>query len=145
MLEINPIGVVHSPFKKKEDVPIQPCFSKEVGRVEVFPEFSVGLMDIEGFSHLILLHWFHETKGWTLLRKPYLDAKPHGIFSIRHPARPNPIGVSTVKLKKKEGSVLIVEGIDVLDKTPLIDIKPYVPKFDMPPGKIKIGWLEGWV
>lgn len=143
MFEITPIGVIRTPFKRKEDVPIQACFSKEAGRVEVFPEFSKGLEDIEGFSHLILIYWFHEAEGWTALKQPYLDSRPHGIFAIRSQSRPNPIGISIVKLKRKEENVLIVEGIDVLDKTPLVDIKPHVPKFDTPSGNIKIGWLRG--
>ncbi len=144
-IEINPIGVIHSPFKKREDVPIQPCFSEEIGRVEVFPEFSEGLKDIEGFSHLILLYWFHEAEEWTLLRRPYLDSKAHGVFATRYQARPNSIGISTVKLRERKGNILTVEGTDVLDQTPLIDIKPYVPKFDKPPGDTKTGWLTGRV
>ena len=137
---IEPIGIIHSLFKTTDGMPIQPRFSDAVGKVEVFRKFKNGLKDINGFSHIMLVYWFHKSSGFKLHARPFLDNKEKGIFAIRSPNRPNPIGISVVKLKKIEDNVLTVEGIDVLDNTPLIDIKPYVPEFDN--SKIKIGWLK---
>jgi len=136
------IGVVHSPYSSMEDIPIQSYISKEVGEVELFKEYEEGLKDIEWFSHLILLYLFHQSGGTSLLIKPFLDRENHGIFSTRYPDRPNHIGISIVRLLGRSGNILEVSGIDVADGTPLIDIKPYVPRFDQR-GNAKIGWLEG--
>jgi tRNA-Thr(GGU) m(6)t(6)A37 methyltransferase TsaA len=141
-VEIIPIGRIHTPFQRKSDTPIQPFRSEAVGRVEVFEEYAEGLSDTEGFSHLILLYSFHMSKGYQLRVKPFLDDQSRGLFATRYPARPNQIGLSVVKLLRREGNILFTEGIDVLDQTPLLDIKPYVPDF-APKGKIRIGWLEG--
>lgn len=138
---LKPIGVIHSSFKNKKEVPIQPRFSKEKGEVELFEEYSEGLKDIEGFSHIILVYIFHKTKDYSLLVKPYLDDKAKGVFATRFPNRPNWIGISVVRLVEKKKNILVVEGIDVVDGTPLLDIKPYVPPFDKTEG-VKIGWLE---
>lgn len=127
-----------------EDVPVQPCYSKEIGEVEVFKEYEEGLKDIEGFSHIILLYVFHKSQGYSLLVKPFLDSAQHGVFATRHPNRPNPIGISVLRLLKRRENILQVKGIDVLDGTPLIDMKPYVSNFDQITD-VKIGWLEGRV
>jgi tRNA-Thr(GGU) m(6)t(6)A37 methyltransferase TsaA len=150
---LKPIGTIHTPYKKDGDVPYQAYKSKDVGEIEVFKEYEEGLKDIEGFSHLIILYMFHksvkrsmkkkhylESRG--LLVKPYLDDTPRGLFATRSPNRINPIGLSIVKLLKREGNILKVEGIDMLDGTPLLDIKPYVPEFDQRTD-IRIGWLRG--
>lgn len=111
------------------------------GTVDVFPEFEEGLKDIEGFSHVILIYHFHRARFKSLLVRPYMDENYHGVFATRAPARPNPIGISIVRLVERRGNVLIVEDVDVLDGTPLLDIKPYVPEFDYREG-VRTGWLE---
>jgi len=142
MLVYKPIGIIYSPFKEPKGTPIQPAGAKGVkGRVEVLPEYAEGLKDIEGFSHIILIYHFHRVKGYKLRVKPFMDDNFHGVFATRAPARPNPIGISVVRLLKVEGNILYVEDLDILDGTPLLDIKPYVPEFDKREG-IKIGWLE---
>jgi tRNA-Thr(GGU) m(6)t(6)A37 methyltransferase TsaA len=141
-VEIVPIGRIYTPFRSKSDTPIQPFRSEAVGRVEVFKQYAEGLSDTEGFSHLILLYVFHESSGYQLTVKPFLDNQPRGLFATRYPARPNQIGLSIVKLLRREGNTLIANGIDVLDGTPLVDIKPYIPDFT-PKDEIRIGWLEG--
>jgi tRNA (adenine37-N6)-methyltransferase len=139
---VNPIGVIYSPYKEKKDCPIQPPASnKAKGRVEVYAEYEAGLKDIETFSHIILFYVFDRAGEIKLSRPTFLDATPHGIFASRHPARPNSIGISIVKLESRRGNVLNVSGIDVLDKTPLIDIKPYIPRFDLYPDATN-GWTE---
>ena len=138
---MRPIGVIHSPFQEKEQTPIQPSHSQAQGRVEVYPEFAAGLEDIEGFSHIILLYVFHQSSGFTLQVKPFLDDRLHGLFATRYPRRPNPIGISVVRLARREGNILQIEGVDVLDGTPLLDIKPYVSEFDLRPAT-RSGWLE---
>jgi tRNA-Thr(GGU) m(6)t(6)A37 methyltransferase TsaA len=136
------IGVIHSPYTEKDKTPIQSAFSKAEGTVEVFPEYADGLRDIEGFSHLFLIYHFHHTEECSLTRKPFLDgSKERGIFAIRHFCRPNPIGLSVVELKKVRGNVLEVGGIDVLDGTPLLDIKPYVRQFDCRENA-RSGWVD---
>jgi tRNA-Thr(GGU) m(6)t(6)A37 methyltransferase TsaA len=137
-----PIGVVHSPFKEPKGTPIQPPGAGGVvGSVEVFSEYAEGLKDLDGFSHVILVYHFHLAKLPSLLVKPFLDDEPHGIFAIRAPSRPNPIGISVVRLVKVEENVLHVEDVDIIDGTPLLDIKPYVPEFD--PSEVeRRGWLE---
>jgi tRNA (adenine37-N6)-methyltransferase len=139
---IAPIGVIHTPFTTMEKVPIQPCCSNEVGEVELFREYEEGLEDLEGFSHIVILYLFHKSGRYSLRVKPFLDSDEHGIFATRHPNRPNPIGMSVVRLIERKGRVLRVKGIDVLDGTPLIDIKPYVPSFDHSTD-VGIGWLQG--
>jgi tRNA-Thr(GGU) m(6)t(6)A37 methyltransferase TsaA len=111
-------------------MPIQTYASKEVAKIEVFEEYVDGLKDIEGFSYIMLLYWFHKSKRYSLHVKLFLNENLHGIFACRHPNRLNPIGISTVKLLERRRKILWVEDIDTLDGTPLIDIKPYVPKFD---------------
>lgn len=141
-MKIRPIGIIRSPFKIKAKTPIQPFKSKKIGRVEVYKKFAPGLQDILGFSHIILIYRFHKSKSYKLLVKPFLDSRYRGLFSTRYSARPNQIGISVVQLLRQKNNVLFVKGIDVLDGTPLLDIKPYVPEFDAAK-KIRIGWLKG--
>jgi tRNA-Thr(GGU) m(6)t(6)A37 methyltransferase TsaA len=123
-------------------MPIQPSRARDVeGIIEVFPEFQEGLSDLEGFSHLILLYHFHRVRGYSLRVIPFLDKEPRGIFATRAPKRPNPIGLSVVRLRGMEGNRLWVLDVDILDGTPLLDIKPYVPEFDSR-SRVRIGWLE---
>jgi tRNA-Thr(GGU) m(6)t(6)A37 methyltransferase TsaA len=137
-----PIGIIHSPFKTTEGMPIQPTGAQSIrGTIDIYPEFTQGLKDLDGFSHIILLYHFHRSKNTKLEVIPFLDSRPHGIFATRASSRPNPIGISTVKLLKIERNTLRIENVDILDGTPLLDIKPYVPEFDQYPAE-KIGWLE---
>ncbi len=141
-IQYRSIGTIHSPFKDIEGMPIQPAGAANVrGTVEVLPELAEGLRDLEGFSHIILLYHFHRVRETRLVVIPFMDSEPHGIFATRAPKRPNPIGLSIVRLLGIEGNRLYIEGVDVLDGTPLIDIKPYVPEFDRPAVE-RAGWLE---
>jgi len=140
---IEPVGIIHTPFDKKEDCPIQPLYSSDAtGRVEVFEQYATGLEDIEGFSHIYLLYQFDRAGAVEMIRPTFLDDEPHGIFASRHPCRPCGIGMSIVRLKKREGNILFVQGIDVLDATPLLDIKPYMPQFDSIESATG-GWTSG--
>jgi tRNA-Thr(GGU) m(6)t(6)A37 methyltransferase TsaA len=140
-----PIGVVHSPFKAPQDVPIQSVAAREViGYVEVAGEYVEGLRDVEGFSHLILVYHCHLAQKYSLLVRPFLDERLHGVFSTRAPSRPNPVGASIVRLTKKEKNILHIQDVDIIDGTPLLDIKPFVPHFDQRKAA-KIGWLTGKV
>lgn len=142
MIVYRPIGVIHSPFKDVRGVPIQPRAAEGVeGIVEVYPEYAEGLKDLDKFSHIILLYHFHLVEGYRLLVKPYMDDEFRGVFATRAPARPNPIGISVVRLVRIEGNALHVRNLDVVDGTPLLDIKPYVPEFDVFEVD-SIGWLE---
>ncbi len=137
-----PIGIIHSPFKEPKGTPIQPTCAEGVnGWVEVFPQYAEGLKDVEGFSHLILLYHFHLSKGVSLHARPFMDDEVHGIFAIRGPSRPNPIGISVVRLIGVEDNILHIQDVDIIDGTPLLDIKPYVPEVDARNVE-KIGWLE---
>ena len=143
MIEIvyHPIGIIHSPFKKPKGTPIQAsCAKDKQGMIEIFPEYVQGLKDIEGFSHIILIYHFHLCKDISLIVKPFLDDRPHGVFSTRAPARPNPIGLSIVRLTSVEGKRLFVQDLDIVDGTYLLDIKPFVPAFDLRNAE-RIGWL----
>ena len=141
-VKYKPIGVIHSPFKEPKGTPIQPAGAKGIsGTVEVFPEYAEGLKDIEGFSHIILICHFHLSRGWSLEVKPFMDDQLHGVFTTRAPARPNPIGISTVRLVRVEENILHIQDVDIVDGTPLLDIKPYVPEFDVR-DVAKTGWLE---
>jgi tRNA-Thr(GGU) m(6)t(6)A37 methyltransferase TsaA len=139
---MHPIGVIHSPFTEKDQTPIQAARSQVIGRVELYPEFVEGLKDIEGLSHIHLLYVFHRSSGYSLQVRPFLDDQEHGLFSTRYPERPNPIGMSTVRLLFRQGNTLTVEGVDVLDGTPLLDIKPYVPDFDVRTNDVRVGWYK---
>ncbi len=142
LIEYRPIGVIHSPFKDVRGVPIQPKAAKGVeGVIEVFPQYVDGLKDLDGFSHIILIYHFHLVEGYSPLVKPYMDRVERGVFATRAPARPNPIGISVVRLVKIDENYIHVRDLDVVDGTPLLDIKPYVPDFDVFEVE-KIGWLE---
>ncbi len=137
-----PIGIIHSPYTDPAGMPIQAAAAQGVaGTVEVHPEFCAGLKDLDGFSHIILLYHFHRSQGYALEVKPFMDDAPRGLFATRAPRRPNPIGLSIVRLVRVEGCTLHVEDVDILDGTPLLDIKPYVPAFDNR-GAERIGWLS---
>ncbi|MFZ2447779.1 MAG: tRNA (N6-threonylcarbamoyladenosine(37)-N6)-methyltransferase TrmO [Syntrophobacteraceae bacterium] len=139
----SPIGVIRSPFKEIEGMPIQAKAAEGIpGKVELASEFAAGLRGLEGFSHIILLYHFHLSVGYSLEVKPFLDDRMHGVFATRAPKRPNSIGISTVRLTVIEGNTLLIEDVDVVDGTPLLDIKPYVPEFDVRHAE-KIGWLAG--
>ena len=141
-IRYKPIGIIHSPFKQPSGTPIQPAGARDIeGTVEVAPEYAAGLKDIDGFSHITLLYQFHLSRGYSLAVKPYMDEQSRGVFATRAPSRPNPIGMSVVRLIRVEENKLYVRGIDIVDGTPLLDIKPYVPEFDTPPVD-RIGWLE---
>jgi len=137
-----PIGVVHSPFTKPEGTPIQPAADKNtIAVIEIFPGFSEGLADLEHFSHIYILFHLHLAGKRELTVIPFLDTNAHGVFATRSPGRPNPIGLSVVQLDKIEGNKLFVKNIDILDGSPVLDIKPYVPQFDVFQTN-KNGWFE---
>jgi len=141
-IRYKPIGIIHSPFKEPSGTPIQPAGARDIeGTVEIASEYVEGLKDIEGFSHIILMYHFHLSRGYLLKVKPYMDEKSRGVFATRAPSRPNPIGISIVRLVKVDGNVLYIKDVDIVDGTPLLDIKPYVPEFDTRKAE-KIGWLE---
>ena len=141
-IEYHPIGIIHSPFTELSGMPIQPAGAAGVkGTVEVFPKYNDGIKDLEGFSHIIMLYHFHGSKGFKLHVVPFMDSTPRGVFAIRAPKRPNPIGLSVIKLQKIQDNILYVENVDILDGTPLLDIKPYIPEFDEQI-EVRAGWLE---
>ena len=139
-MTLTPIGIIHSPHQQASGTPVQSALAAGVkGTVEVFPEYAAGLRDLDGFERIWLVYWFDRAKPSQLVVTPYLDTTPHGLFATRAPCRPNPIGLSAVQLLEVRGNVLSVEGLDILDGTPLLDIKPYIPAFDAFEAK-RIGW-----
>lgn len=141
-VKYRPIGIIHSPFEGPEGTPIQPAGARGInGSVEVFPQYTEGLKDVEGFSHIILIYHFHLSGESSLTAKPYMDTESHGVFAMRGPSRPNSIGISVVRLVKVEENILRIQDVDIVDGTPLLDIKPYVPEFDTKDVE-SIGWLE---
>lgn len=141
-MNFKPIGIIHSPFKEISGMPIQPTGAFGIkGEIEILPEFVEGLQNLNGFSHIILIYYFHISKEYTLLTKPFLYDKLLGVFATRAPKRPNQIGFSVVQLIEVVGNILKIQNIDIIDGTPLLDIKPYVPKFDFVENAT-IGWLE---
>ncbi len=136
-----PIGIIRSPFRDILGMPIQPAGAKGVkGTIELKSKYAEGLEDLDGFSHIILIYHFHLSKRYSLKVKPFLDGQLRGVFATKAPKRPNPIGLSIVRLRKIEGNVLHIEDVDIVAGTPLLDIKPYVPEFDIQ-GVDRIGWL----
>jgi len=136
------IGVIRSPFTDLKQMPIQPSGRASApGSVEVFAQFAEGLKDLEGFSHIILLYHLHQVRRTDLTVMPFLGSEARGVFATRAPTRPNPIGFSIVQLLRVDGNRLELGNVDILDGTPLLDIKPYVPEFDQPTD-VRVGWLE---
>ncbi len=141
MHEIQPIGTIHSPHKNLRDMPIQPKGAAGIeGHVLVNKTFMDGLQDLDGFSHIYLIYTFHKAERTQLRVTPFMDTRTRGVFSTRSPLRPNHIGLSIVRLKKIQGNTLVVQDIDILDGTPLLDIKPYIQKFDAVADS-RSGWL----
>ena len=144
MMEVSykAIGVIHSPFKDVHGMPIQAAGAQGIeGTVEIEPTYQPGLKDLDGFSHVILIYHFHGSRGYELEVKPFMDDHPRGIFATRAPKRPNPIGMSVVRLTRVTGCTLCIRDVDILDETPLLDIKPFVPEFDVREAE-RIGWLS---
>ena len=142
IIKYKPIGKIYTPFKDREGMPIQPTGAKGVkGTITIEQEYIEGLKDLDGFSHVILIYHFHLINECKLTLVPFMDDKAHGVFSTRAPKRPNPIGFSVVKLNKIEGNIIHIENIDVLNETPLLDIKPFIPDVDCVTAE-KLGWLE---
>lgn len=138
-----PIGVVHSPHKELSGMPVQPpSASSFTGEIEILPEFLEGLKDIEGFSRLMVFYHLHKSAGALLSAVPFFDTVPHGVFASRIPRRPNALGFSVVRLISREGNILKIGDVDILDGTPVLDIKPYVPEFDAYPDESS-GWFAG--
>lgn len=141
-IELDPIGTIQTPFTTLDGIPIQPAGGTGIkGQIRIFDEYADGLCDLDGFSHIILLYYLHKSSGYSMTVTPFLDTVTRGLFATRAPRRPNPIGLSVVKLIGVEGAVLQIENIDILDGTPLLDIKPYVPEFDHSE-EFRTGWLE---
>jgi tRNA (adenine37-N6)-methyltransferase len=142
-ISYHPIGTIRTPFKSLAGMPVQPAGAEGIaGTIGIFPAFADGLKDLGGFSHLILIYHFHQVKDHKLEVIPFMDDKPHGIFATRAPLRPNAIGISIVRLNKVNGSILHIADVDMLDGTPLLDIKPFYPGYDNR-SDVKFGWLEG--
>ena len=140
-IEYHPIGIIHTPHKTPEGTPIQPTGAKGVeGSIEIFPEYTTGLADLAGFSHIFILYHFHLSKKFSLKVQPFLNNQKRGLFATRAPSRPNPIGLSVVRLIGIANGNLQIRDVDVVDGTPLLDIKPYVPEFDIFKAD-KIGWI----
>ena len=143
IIKYRSIGIIRTPFNQLENMPIQPGGAFKVrGELIIDPELVPGLTDLEGFSHLFLIYHFHKVKDYDLIVTPFLDEKKHGVFATRAPKRPNPIGLSIVRLNSIEENKLILENVDMLDGTPILDIKPYVPAFDQQE-QVTTGWLTG--
>ena len=138
---LEPIGIIHSPFSEPVGAPIQPCFAEGVeGEAEIYEQFAQGLADLEGFSHLHLIYHFHRAAGYSLVVTPYLDDVPRGLFATRAPRRPNPLGLSVVRLLGVQRNRLALAELDVVDGTPLLDIKPFNPAIDHR-SDCRVGWM----
>ena len=141
-LLLRPIGVIHTPFKQVEGTPIQPVFAPDTrGTIEILQEFTAGLKDIDGFERIWLIYHLHCSAPARMQLKPFLDDREHGIFATRAPCRPNPLGLSCVRLLSVRNNILEIAEGDILDGTPLLEIKPYVPKFDAHP-TARAGWFD---
>ncbi len=140
-IEYRPIGIIKSPFREQKGTPIQPRYGKGIeGTINIFVEYAEALDDLDGFSHITLIYHLHLSQGYKLKVTPYLDDKLRGLFATRSPRRPNPIGISVVRLLEIEKNSLRISDIDILDGTPLLDIKPYIPGF-VDSKDMRIGWL----
>ncbi len=141
-IQYKPIGVIHSEHIIADETPIQPAYAKGCrGRAEIFPEYEEGLRDLDGFSHIYLIYHFHRSKSVKLTVKPFLQDVERGVFATRAPSRPNAIGLSIVELVSREGNILYLDGVDILDGTPLLDIKPYIARFDCVQ-TLRNGWQD---
>lgn len=140
-LKLQPIGVIHSPFKERVEAPYQGYRSEEISQIEILKELEEGLKDIEGFSHIIIIFWFHKSQGYHLLVRTPWDEILHGLFATRSPNRPCPLGLTVTELISRKGNTLEVRGLDAIDGTPLLDIKPYIPAIDEG-SAIELGWLR---
>ena len=141
-IRLKPIGIIHTPYKEPKGMPIQGKFEKDMrGTIRLFPKYQAGLKDIEGFSHLILIYYFNRLTEERIVGMPFLEDKEHGIFAMRSPYRPNHIGFSIVKLEEEKDNVITFSEVDILDGTPLLDIKPYVKHFDSR-HNVKNGWID---
>ena len=143
-IELESIGTIHTEFTKIEGMPIQPTGAKGVkGKIVIKDKYVDGLKDLEEFSHINILYLLHKVDGYLLEVKPFMDNNTHGVFATRSPKRPNRIGSSVVKIDKIEGNTVYVSNIDVLNETPLLDIKPYVPQlYEDTIDELRIGWFE---
>lgn len=142
-IQFRSIGIVNTPHRELSGMPIQPPAAKLFeGTIDILPEFSEGLHGIEGFTRIMLIYYLHKSNGCNLTVTPFLDKQSHGVFATRVPKRPNAIGFSVVRLLGREGNTLHIGDVDILDGTPLLDIKPYVPLFDAYPDE-RYGWFEG--
>ncbi len=138
-VKLNVIGVVHSPYKSPSEVPLKR--KDYISEIETESELLKGLTDIEGFTHLHVFYWLHKSEGYSLIVQPPWDTKPHGLFATRSPHRPNPIGYSVVELVERRGNILRVRGLDAIEGTPVLDIKPFIKKRDCKPHAVS-GWIE---
>lgn len=136
-MQITPIGVIHSPYHKRSDAP--PQGKNETVEIEIYPEYQTGLKDIEGFSHVHVFYWLHQSNNYSLLTTTPWDTTPHGLFTTRSPHRPNPLGYSVVELLEQKNNILVVKGLDAINDTPVVDIKPYIEKLDCKT-KTAAGW-----
>lgn len=143
-IEFNTIGTIYSPFKKLDGMPIQPTGAKGIkGEIHLNKDLKEGLKDLGDFSHLTLIYYLHKVNGFSLEVKPFLDNSNHGVFATRSPKRPNPIGISVVKLDNLKDNIIHISNVDILNETPLLDIKPYVPQlYEDTCKNLKIGWFE---
>jgi len=140
-ITLTPIGIVRSEYKDPVGVPINPVFCKGVkGQIEIFPEYAPALKDLDGFSHIHVISFFHHSQGYRLVTQPFTDDELHGLFTTRSPRRPNPLGLSVVRLIKVEDNVLHIEETDMIDGTPVLDIKPFHPQLDHR-SDVRLGWL----
>jgi tRNA (adenine37-N6)-methyltransferase len=143
MIQYRPVGIIHTPFSDLTCMPIQPPGARGVpGEIDVYPEFAPALDDLEGFSRVIVIYHFHQAKGFALHVTPFLDEVPRGLFATRAPCRPNPIGLSVIRIVRREDATLRVMDVDMADGTPVLDIKPYIPDFDSYPDE-RCGWMSG--
>ncbi len=141
-IELEPIGIIHTPFSDPVGIPIQSTGGEGIaGTIEILPEYRDGLADLDGFSHVFLLYYLHRSEGYALRVIPFMDTVKRGVFATRAPKRPNPIGLSLVRLDGTENGVLHILDVDMLDGTPLLDIKPYIPQVDSR-SDVRVGWLE---
>lgn len=141
-IEYQPIGIIRTPYKSISGMPVQAALAKgATGTVELNEEYTAGLLHLDGFSHLIMIYHLHLSKGFDLQVMPFLDTRVHGVFATRAPKRPNPVGISVVKIDGISGNKIRFENADMLDGTPLLDLKPYIPEFDIHQVE-KAGWME---